>query len=99
MTYCSTALRYLILATLLTLLALILFHGGSGEVPAMGQDMPTTTLAPPTTAPPCQEDDPCWDCATMGNLQCGPIPGEPTLIPAANIEAPGPIAALPPQAG
>lgn len=20
----------------------------------------------------CQEDDPCWDCATMGNLICGP---------------------------
>lgn len=21
----------------------------------------------------CQEDDPCWDCATMGNLVCGPV--------------------------
>jgi hypothetical protein len=20
----------------------------------------------------CQEDEPCWDCKTMGNLQCGP---------------------------
>lgn len=19
----------------------------------------------------CQEDDPCWDCSTMGNLICG----------------------------
>jgi hypothetical protein len=21
----------------------------------------------------CAEDDPCWDCATMGNLTCGPV--------------------------
>lgn len=21
----------------------------------------------------CQEDMPCWDCETMGNLQCGPL--------------------------
>jgi len=21
----------------------------------------------------CQEDDPCWDCATMGNGLCGPL--------------------------
>lgn len=21
----------------------------------------------------CQEDEPCWDCATMGNLICGPV--------------------------
>ena len=21
--------------------------------------------------PACQEDDPCWDCSTMGNLICG----------------------------
>lgn len=30
----------------------------------------------PTTNPmptgPCQEDDPCWDCPTMGNRSCGP---------------------------
>jgi hypothetical protein len=23
-------------------------------------------------APRCEEDQPCWDCATMGNLICGP---------------------------
>jgi hypothetical protein len=23
------------------------------------------------TATPCAEDDPCWDCATMGNRICG----------------------------
>lgn len=21
----------------------------------------------------CAEDDPCWDCATMGNRLCGPV--------------------------
>lgn len=21
---------------------------------------------------PCAEDDPCWDCTSMGNLICGP---------------------------
>lgn len=24
-------------------------------------------------APVCEEDMPCWDCATMGNLICGPV--------------------------
>lgn len=36
--------------------------------------------------PPCAEDEPCWDCATMGNRICGtptypvptgPVPGSP----------------------
>lgn len=26
--------------------------------------------------PPCQEDEPCWDCATMGNHICGLTPTE-----------------------
>lgn len=21
----------------------------------------------------CAEDDPCWDCSTMGNRICGPV--------------------------
>lgn len=25
----------------------------------------------------CQEDEPCWDCETMGNLTCGPAYIEP----------------------
>lgn len=24
------------------------------------------------TPAPCQEDQPCWDCRTMGNRICGP---------------------------
>jgi hypothetical protein len=27
--------------------------------------------------PVCQEDQPCWDCETMGNRICGPLPTEP----------------------
>lgn len=26
----------------------------------------------PTSQTRCQEDDPCWDCSTMGNHICGP---------------------------
>lgn len=38
---------------------------------------------PPATEDPgwedgvCQEDEPCWDCETMGNLTCGPAYIEP----------------------
>lgn len=28
------------------------------------------------TAPPCAEDDPCWNCLTMGNRICGDPKGE-----------------------
>lgn len=47
--------------------------------------MTETELLPPscypasiceTPAPPvCQEDEPCWDCTTMGNRICGPTAG------------------------
>jgi hypothetical protein len=41
---------------------------------AVGCTMQAAPGVPP--APPvltaCAEDDPCWDCATMGNLICGP---------------------------
>lgn len=40
------------------------------------QGEPTRTYGVTTgdrSAPPvCHEDDPCWDCATMGNHVCGP---------------------------
>lgn len=26
----------------------------------------------PAPTSDCQEDEPCWDCPTMGNLTCGP---------------------------
>ena len=33
----------------------------------------------PPPVPVCEEDMPCWDCTTMGNLICGPVapPEEP----------------------
>lgn len=33
-------------------------------------------VAPIPAEPPtvdCQEDEPCWDCSTMGNGVCGPL--------------------------
>jgi hypothetical protein len=35
---------------------------------------PIETIDPPLSEMTkiCQEDEPCWDCATMGNLICGP---------------------------
>jgi hypothetical protein len=44
----------------------------------------TVQLAEPETVqlaePICHEDAPCWNCATMGNLTCGPI-AEPSTGP------------------
>lgn len=37
----------------------------------VGDAWDNCTPVPTTTT--CQEDMPCWDCATMGNLVCGPI--------------------------
>lgn len=28
---------------------------------------------PAVGVPVCQEDEPCWDCETMGNMVCGPV--------------------------
>lgn len=36
--------------------------------------------------PDCQEDQPCWNCQTMGNHICGPV--EPTAAPSASSAAP-----------
>lgn len=36
---------------------------------------PLTVARPiPPKAKTCQEDEPCWDCHTMGNHICGPSP-------------------------
>lgn len=51
-------------------------------------------LAIPAHADVCQEDQSCWNCLEMGNMQCGPVidhglthgalpgppPGEPFLV-------------------
>lgn len=36
------------------------------------------------------EDDPRWDCATMGNLVCGPLPAAAEIGTALVIERPAP---------
>lgn len=36
------------------------------------------------TQPTCEEDEPCWNCHTMGNKQCGPTP---TVAPTATASA------------
>lgn len=33
-------------------------------------EMFSSELAPSYSAP-CMEDQPCWDCSSMGNLMCG----------------------------
>lgn len=32
----------------------------------------TPALHHTAAAATCHEDQPCWDCTTMGNAQCGP---------------------------
>ena len=32
---------------------------------------PSYSLPPSLTVPPCQEDEPCWDCTVHGNRICG----------------------------
>ncbi|WP_051790997.1 hypothetical protein [Amycolatopsis jejuensis] len=33
---------------------------------------PGTPHPAPSPSVQCEEDEPCWDCHTMGNRQCGP---------------------------
>lgn len=70
----------------LTIPALALAIVGAGLT--IGAATPTgvgTPTPPPitVTSTTCQEDEPCWDCETMGNLICGTT----SLTPA--IEAAG----------
>jgi hypothetical protein len=61
--------------------------GGIGPVePPLGPPTTTTTLPPeePPVVVTCQEDEPCWDCETMGNRICGPTvtpTPEPVIAP------------------
>ncbi len=58
-------------------------EGGLGPVePPLDPPTETTTTTLPPEEPPvtevCQEDEPCWDCETMGNQICGPITEPPS---------------------
>ena len=61
---------------------------------------PTTQAStqPSTTqVKACQEDDPCWDCKTMGNKVCGPAKAvSPSPAPTALVvPTPAPLKAAP----
>lgn len=44
------------------------------EEPEQPATTTTTTTVPPAV---CHEDEPCWDCETMGNRICGPTVAPP----------------------
>ena len=44
---------------------------------AIGQAITGPVESPPTTHVACFEDEPCWDCATMGNQVCGTVTTAP----------------------
>jgi outer membrane biosynthesis protein TonB len=59
---------------------------------------PVVITAPtqaPATAPACEEDEPCWDCKTMGNKLCGPVAPEPAPAVVAPAPVPAPVAPAP----
>lgn len=48
-----------------------------------------TTPDPPRARPAvvrCAEDDPCWDCHTMGNRRCGPDTRSVYVHPTGRVE-------------
>lgn len=47
---------------------------------------PVQVAQPVATPAPCEEDEPCWDCKTMGNHICGPValPAQPSNQSTAN---------------
>ncbi len=50
-------------------------YGGVPSAQHLGSFDAAVCAAPETTTtePHCAEDDPCFDCATMGNLSCVPV--------------------------
>ncbi|MEO7555482.1 MAG: hypothetical protein ABIV94_02605, partial [Acidimicrobiales bacterium] len=59
-------------------LVLVVDHLAVPDQPAPPAPAPVTarpapgTITTTNTPTSCQEDDPCWDCSTMGNHVCGP---------------------------
>lgn len=47
---------------------------GLAAVGGRGCDPVIPETSPDVLAPPCQEDEACWDCRTMGNRICGVTP-------------------------
>jgi hypothetical protein len=67
----------------LPLAALALIGAGlsiGAALPTRGVEAPTPAASVPFTLPEpfasgvrCTEDEPCWDCETMGNMICGDL--------------------------
>lgn len=66
-----------IIAIVLTLSAILgISQPASANVPASQPASLSLSVFDAPSAPEsiaCEEDMPCWDCATMGNMQCGPV--------------------------
>lgn len=66
-----------IIAIVLTLSAILgLSQPASASLPTSQPASHVLSILKAPMAPEsirCEEDMPCWDCATMGNSQCGPI--------------------------
>lgn len=65
----------------LAVTGLLLAAGTIEEVPADASPVEVKYagdyLIEDAPAPQCQEDQPCWDCETMGNRICGETMGPP----------------------
>lgn len=61
-------LHLLLAAAFLTLILWASWLNGRGASTNLHPQRSTTTVQ-------CQEDEPCWDCHTMGNRICGPNSG------------------------
>lgn len=67
----------------------------SSEAPSTTEAATTTTEAPATTQP-CQEDEDCWDCETMGNHTCGTtLPPWTDTVATVTAPPPQPVDQLP----
>lgn len=55
---------------ILLIIAVMATFVGGYAIGADATQAPTTTTSTSTTVQ-CEEDMPCWDCATMGNGYCG----------------------------
>lgn len=71
-------------ASVAALLASLVPHGATVTVNGDGSWSDVGPAIPPAVAtelvvdaPPLQEDDPGWDCATQGNRQCSAVITEP----------------------
>ena len=69
----ETFLMFLVLALVVT--ACVALRSKKQATTERYEDIPRTITLTPVTiewVDHCEEDEPCWDCRTMGNKICGP---------------------------